>query len=297
LLADVVAEAGLPDGVFNLLIGDGQTGAQLAAHPDVDMISFTGSTQVGRAVGKQAADRFVRTAMELGGKSPNLLFSDCELETALRQGLAHCFRNAGQSCNAASRMLVERPMYARAVGLAAKIASETRLGWPQEGGQHLGPLVNRNQFERVNGLIEEGMSSTARLVAGGPGRAAGFARGFFVPPTVFADVSRDNMLFQKEIFGPVLTMTPFETEGEAIELANATPYGLAAYIQTACPARADRVAKKLRAGMVQVNGTSRAAGAPFGGLKASGHGREAGIWGIRAFQDVKSISGAAARPD
>ncbi len=296
LFAQVMAELDLPAGVFNLVIGDGQTGADLVAHPGVDVVSFTGSTRAGSHIAATAAARFARTTLELGGKSPNLLFADCDLETAMTQGVAHCFRNSGQSCNAASRMLVERQVYDRAVALAAEIARATPLGAPAAPGPHLGPLVNRAQYERVQGYLDYGVTSDARLISGGPGRADGFAQGYYVTPTVFADVTPENRLFQEEIFGPVLTMTPFDGEDQAIALANQTPYGLAAYVQTSDPARADRVSRQLNAGMIQVNGTSRVQGAPFGGRGASGQGREAGIWGIRAFQDIKSISGAARMP-
>lgn len=230
--------------------------------------------------------------MELGGKSPNLVFADCDLENALRQGLSHCFRNSGQSCNAASRMLVERSVYEQAVELAGQIANEVRVGRPYKEGPHLGPLVNQRQFQRVQTYLSQGLTSGARLMAGGPGRPSGFETGFYVRPTVFADAEPENRLFQEEIFGPVLTMTPFDDEDQAISLANASDYGLAAYVQTSCANRADRLSRHLRAGMIQVNGTSRAPGAPFGGYKASGNGREAGLWGIRAFQEIKSISGS-----
>ncbi|MEM9344821.1 MAG: aldehyde dehydrogenase family protein [Pseudomonadota bacterium] len=289
---EIIHAAGIPKGVFNLLIGDKETGAQLAAHPGIDMISFTGSSTAGRKVSQAAADRFARTALELGGKSPNLLFEDCDVETSVRQGLAHCFRNAGQSCNAASRMLVARPIYDEVVALAAKIAQATPVGRPFDSGPHQGPLINRAQFDRVRAMIK---ACDARCVAGGAEPPVGFSPGFYVRPTVFADVSPNDPLFQEEVFGPVLTITPFEDEDHAVALANNTRFGLAAYIQTADPARADRVAARLRAGMLQVNGTSRAEGAPFGGVKASGHGREGGLWGIQSFQEVKSISGAAQR--
>ncbi|MEM9957106.1 MAG: aldehyde dehydrogenase family protein [Pseudomonadota bacterium] len=283
-----------PPGVFNLILGDGSTGAALVAHPDIDVVSFTGSTDVGRQIAVSAAQSFKRVTLELGGKSPNLLFEDCDLETAISQGLAHCFRNAGQSCNAASRMLVAREIYDDAVALAAQLADTFKVGPPEQPGDHLGPQVSHTQFERVQGLIETGVTEGARLVSGGPGRPDGITTGFYSRPTVFADVASKMRIFREEIFGPVLTMTPFETEEDGIALANDTDYGLAAYLQTGDPARADRVSRKLNAGMIQVNGSSRAPGAPFGGVKASGVGREAGIWGIRAFQDIKSISGAAA---
>ncbi len=292
LLAEVMADIDLPPGVFNLILGDAKTGMALVSDPGVAIVSFTGSSKAGSTVASTAAARFARTSMELGGKSPNLVFADCDLENALRQGLAHCFRNSGQSCNAASRMLVERSIYERAVELAAQMANQVKVGRPSQKGHHLGPLVNQRQFQRVQNYLIQGLTSGARLVAGGPGRPSGFEAGFYVRPTVFADVGPENRLFQVEIFGPVLTMTPFDDEDQAISLANASEYGLAAYVQTNCENRADRVSRRLRAGMIQVNGTSRAQGAPFGGYKASGNGREAGLWGIRAFQEIKSISGS-----
>lgn len=295
LLLECAHEAGIPDGTFNLVIGDGEAGRALAGHRDIDIVSFTGSTAVGRAIAVQAAERFKPVILELGGKSANLLFADCDLETAVRQGVAHCFRNAGQSCNAASRMLVERSVYTRAVELAAQSARQTRVGLPGEEGPHIGPLISAAQYERVQRHIATGIGEGARLVAGGPHRPDGFPQGYFVRPTVFADVAPAMTLFKEEVFGPVLTLTPFDTEEEAIRLANDTPYGLAAYVQSTDEDRLDRVARRLRAGMVQVNGSSRAPGAPFGGVKASGMGREAGLWGIRAFQSLKSISGVAAR--
>ncbi len=292
LFAEVLADIDLPPGVFNLLVGDAQTGEALVSDPGVSVVSFTGSSKAGSTVASIAARHFARTSMELGGKSPNLVFADCDIETALRQGLAHCFRNSGQSCNAASRMLVERPIYEQAIELAGQIANEMRVGRPSEEGPHLGPLVNQKQFQRVQTYLSQGVTSGARLLAGGPGRPPGLETGFYVRPTVFADVGLENRLFREEIFGPVLTMTPFCDEDQAISLANASDYGLAAYIQTSCESRADRVSRRLRAGMIQVNGTSRAQGAPFGGYKASGNGREAGLWGLRAFQEIKSISGS-----
>lgn len=292
LFAHVMSELNLPPGVFNLLVGDDQTGEALVSDPGISVVSFTGSSKAGSTVASIAARHFARTSMELGGKSPNLVFADCDLENALRQGLAHCFRNSGQSCNAASRMLVERSIYERAVELARQITNKVKVGRPSEEGNHLGPLVNQRQFQRVQHYLEHGVRSGNKLVAGGPGRPAGFESGFFVRPTVFADVAPESQLFREEIFGPVLTMTPFDTEDEAIMLANDSDFGLAAYIQTGCEARADRISRRLRAGMIQVNGTSRAQGAPFGGYKASGNGREAGLWGLRAFQEIKSISGS-----
>jgi aldehyde dehydrogenase (NAD+) len=294
-MAEALAEAGAPAGLFSMVLGDGPgAGAALAAHAGVDALSFTGSTRAGRAVAAAAAPTVKRLALELGGKSANLLFQDCDLATAVRQGLAHCFRNAGQSCNAATRMLVARPLYHDAVALAADIAAGTRVDAPWLAGRHLGPLASREQFHRVQGAIATALAEGARLVAGGPGRPDRLPCGFYARPTVFADVAPAMALWREEVFGPVLAITPFEDEDEAVRLANDSPYGLAAYVQTADLARADRVARRLRVGMVQVNGSSRAPDAPFGGLRQSGHGREGGLWGVRAFQDVKSISGAPA---
>lgn len=293
LFAECLHEAGVPPGIFNLINGEGAgAGALLSEHPDVDVVSFTGSTRAGILVAKAAADRVARTSLELGGKSPNLLFADCDLPVAVQQGVAHCFRNAGQSCNAASRMLVERSIYEKAVDLAKEAAIQTCVDLPDRPGSHLGPVVSETQFNRVQSYIEHGISEGARLVAGGVGRVSGLENGYFVRPTVFADVAEDMTIAQEEIFGPVLVMSPFDSEAEAIRLANASVYGLAAYIQTGDPQRADRVAKRLKAGMIQINGVSRAPGAPFGGRKSSGIGREGGLWGIREFQEVKSISGA-----
>lgn len=283
---------GLPPGLFSLLPGNGEVGAALAAHPDVQVISFTGSTAVGKSLMGLGAEQIKRVNLELGGKSSNILFGDCDLPKALRQGVAHCFRNAGQSCNAASRMLIQSSVYEEAKALIVEEAKAIRLGPPGKAGSHQGPLVNGAQFARVQRFIEEG-ERTATVLVGGAGRPAGLDHGFYVQPTVFADVAPDSRLFLEEIFGPVLTLTPFDTEAEAVDLANRGPYGLAGYLQTADPQRADWVARRLRVGMVQVNGVSRVSDAPFGGFKQSGIGREGGAWGIRSFQEVKSISGAA----
>jgi aldehyde dehydrogenase (NAD+) len=296
VFADAMLDADLPHGAFNLLQGGADVGAALVADPRVAVISFTGSTRAGQSIASAAAIGFRRTVLELGGKSPNIVFADCDLDRAIRQGLAHCFRNNGQSCNAAARMLVERPVYDDAVALAADLATGWPVGPPARPGAHLGPQVSAAQFGRVQDLIDSGVAQGARLVAGGSGRAPGFSRGFYSRPSVFADVTPAMRVWREEIFGPVLTITPFEDEGHAIALANDTDYGLAGYVQTGDAARADRVARALQVGMVQVNGQSRIAGAPFGGIKGSGSGREAGLWGIRAFQEIKSISGATLYP-
>lgn len=292
LFAEFVDEAGFPQGVFNLVNGEGAVvGEALSQHPDVDMMSFTGSTRAGTAVSRAAAATVKRVSLELGGKSPNIVFADADLEKTIARSLAHCFENTGQSCNAPTRMLVERSVYDKAVELAREVAEGTKVGDPAEEGDHIGPLSSSIQFEKVQKLIQKGIDEGARLVAGGTGRPDGFTEGDFVKPTVFADVNNDMTIAREEIFGPVLAMIPFDTEEEAIAIANDTPYGLAAYIQTGSPERAKRVARKLRAGMVQINGTSRAPGSPFGGYKQSGNGREGGKWGLEDFMEVKLISG------
>ncbi len=288
LFAEAMARAGAPGGLFALCLGDGTVGATLVEQPDVAVVSFTGSTDVGRWIAGTAGAALKPVLLELGGKSANILFDDCDVETAVQQGVAHCFRNSGQSCNAASRMLAARPIYDRVVELAAKEAVTYAFDAPKQAGGHLGPLVSQPQYDRVQTCISNAISDGARLIAGGGG---GITPGHFTRATVFADVTPQMRLFHDEVFGPVLAITPFETEDDAITLANATQYGLAAYIQTGSPERALRVSRRLSAGMIQINGQSRANGAPFGGVKNSGFGREAGLWGIRAFQSIKSVSG------
>jgi aldehyde dehydrogenase (NAD+) len=292
LFAEIMDAAGFPAGVFNMVNGDGPTvGEAMSSHPGIDMMSFTGSTRAGIAVTKGAADTVKRVTLELGGKSPNLVFADADVEKAVVRGLDHMFENTGQSCNAPSRMLVERPVYDRAVEIAAAHTKTVKVGNPAEEGDHIGPLVSEAQFNKVQGLIEIAIKEGARLVAGGPGRPEGFNRGYYVRPTVFADVSNDMTIAREEVFGPVLAMIPFDTEEEAIAIANDTPYGLSSYIQSGDPERIRRVARQLRSGMVQVNGKSRAPGSPFGGYKQSGLGREGGAFGIEDFLEIKSVSG------
>lgn len=295
LFAQFIDEAEVPPGVFNLVNGEGATvGAALSSHPDVDVVSFTGSTRAGIAVTKAAADTVKRTSLELGGKSPNLVFADCDIERAVRSGAALCFNNSGQSCNAPARMLVERSVYDQAVEIAARTAEATAVDLSSKPGKHIGPLVSELQFQRVQGHIETGIAEGARLVAGGPGRPQGLERGYFTHPTVFADVTPEMTLYREEIFGPVLTITPFDSEAEALRMANDTPYGLSSYVQTGDAERARRVTRALRAGMVHINGASRVAGSPFGGYKQSGNGREGGRWGIEEFLEVKAVSDRAA---
>lgn len=291
LFAEIMDEAGFPKGVFNLVNGDGAgVGSQLTAHEDVDMVSFTGSSRAGRLISKSAADTLKRVSLELGGKGANLIFADAD-EKAVKRGVLHCMNNSGQSCNAPTRMFVQRDIYDRAVEEAGNIAQKIEVGAPSEDGRHIGPVVNEVQFNKIQDLIQKGIDEGARLVAGGTGRPEGFNRGYYVKPTVFADVTNDMTLAREEIFGPVLSIIPFESEEDGVAMANDTPYGLTDYLQTQDQARANRVGAALRAGMVEINGESRGAGAPFGGMKQSGNGREGGQWGIEDFVEVKSISG------
>ena len=291
LFAEMIDAAGFPAGVFNLVNGDGAgVGSQLSAHQDVDMVSFTGSTRAGKLISKAAADTLKRVHLELGGKGANLIFADAD-EKAVKRGVLHMMNNTGQSCNAPSRMMVEASIYDKAVETAADVAGKVTVGPASEEGRHIGPVVNEVQFNKIQDLIQKGIDEGARLVAGGPGRPDGMNRGFFVRPTVFADVTPDMTIAREEIFGPVLSVMKFGTEEEAVRVANDTPYGLTNYIQTQDGARANRVARQLRSGMVEINGQSRGAGAPFGGMKQSGNGREGGVWGIEDFLEVKSVSG------
>jgi len=291
LFAEMVDAAGFPKGVFNLVNGDGAgVGSQLSAHPDVDIVSFTGSTRAGIAISKNAADTLKKVHLELGGKGANLIFADAD-EKAVKRGVLHMMQNSGQSCNAPSRMIVERAIYEATVEAAAEIAAKVAVGPASEEGRHIGPVVNATQFDKIQDLIQKGIDEGARLVAGGTGRPEGFNRGFFVKPTVFADVTHDMTIGREEIFGPVLSIMPFDDESDAIRLANDTEYGLTNYVQTQDGARRNRLARALRAGMVEMNGESRGAGSPFGGMKKSGNGREGGVWGIEDFMEVKAVSG------
>jgi aldehyde dehydrogenase (NAD+) len=256
------------------------------------MISFTGSPRAGAAISRAAADTFKRVALELGGKGANLIFADAD-DKAVKRGVLHMMNNSGQSCNAPSRMLVERSIYDRVVDEAAAVAAAVRVGPASEPGRHIGPVVNRRQWEQIQGYIQKGIDEGARLVAGGPGLPDGMNRGYFVRPTVFADVTPTMTIAREEIFGPVLSIIPFADEEEAVRIANDTPYGLTNYVQSQDGARRNRLALRLRSGMVEMNGQSRGAGAPFGGVKASGRAREGGHWGIEEFLEVKAISGWA----
>ena len=291
LFAEIMHEAGTPAGVFNLVNGDGPgVGTQLSCHPDVAMISFTGSARAGTLISKNAADTLKRVSLELGGKGANIVFPDAD-EKAVKRGTLHVFNNSGQSCNAPTRMLVQRSHYDQAVETARAAAESTVVGPSSQSGRHIGPVVSEAQFNKIQGLIQKGIDEGARLVAGGLGRPEGFNRGYYTRPTVFADVSNDMTIAREEIFGPVLSIIPFETEEEAIRIANDTDYGLTNYVQSTDAERRQRVCRQLRSGMVEMNGKSRGAGSPFGGMKASGNGREGGVWGLEDFLEVKAVSG------
>ncbi len=291
ILAEIIDEAKFPSGVFNLVNGDGAvTGDALTSHPDVNMISFTGSTRAGALISKNAAQDFKRVSLELGGKGANIIFKDADLE-AIERGALRCFRNSGQSCNAPTRMLIEKSMYNEAVERLTKYANEFKVDDPNKEGDHIGPVISETQFNKIQNLIKKGIDEGAKLVAGGLGKPDGLDKGYYVKPTVFVDVKNNMEIAKTEIFGPVLSVMSFESEEEAISIANDTPYGLTNYIQTQDPEKVKRVARKLRSGMVDVNGAGIAVDAPFGGYKHSGIGREAGQEGLTEFLEVKSVGG------
>lgn len=291
LYAEILHEAGVPAGVFNLVNGDGpNVGAAISGHPDIAMVSFTGSTRAGVEISRAAAPMVKRVTLELGGKSPNILLDDCDLEKAVTRGVRHCFQNTGQSCNAPTRMLVHESQYEAAMEIAREVAEGTEVGNPAQPGRHIGPLVSQLQYDRVQALIQTGIDEGARLVAGGLGRPDGLNRGYYVRPTVFGDVTNDMRIAQEEVFGPVLAMISYRDEAEAIAIANDTPYGLAAYVQSSDKTRAMAVAREIRAGMVHINGSDISYGSPFGGYKLSGNGREGGVYGIEDFCEIKAIS-------
>ena len=291
LFAEFCHDAGVPPGVFNLVNGDGLgVGTRLSSHPDVEMISFTGSTRAGRAISKAAAETLKRVTLELGGKGANLVFADADAK-AVERSVRRMMENTGQSCNAPSRLLVERSVYEQTVEKAVAVAESITVGPAHEHGPHIGPVVNKRQWDQIQGYIQKGIDEGARLVTGGPGLPDGFNRGFYVKPTIFADVKPGMTIEKEEIFGPVLCVIPFETEAEAIAIANDTPYGLTNYVQSGDPAKSNRMARALRSGMVEMNGKTRGAGSFFGGVKQSGRAREGGIWGLEEFLEPKGISG------
>ncbi|MDC1414603.1 aldehyde dehydrogenase family protein, partial [Amylibacter sp.] len=290
MYSEMVHEAGFPPGVFNMIQGDGPiAGASLSKHPDIGMMSFTGSTRAGSSVSKDAADSIKRVALELGGKSPNIVFSDCDLEERILGSIEECYINTGQSCDAPTRLIVERSCYEQVLKIAKSVGEAVKVGDPLLEGDHLGPLVSEIQYGRVQAMIEKGIKEGATLLVGGLGKPDGFDKGYWVRPTIFSDANNKMAIAQEEIFGPVLTIIPFDTEEEAIEIANDTPYGLAAYIQSGDLKRAERIANKLRVGMIHINGGGFNYGSPFGGYKQSGNGREGGILGIEDFQEVKTL--------
>ena len=292
VFAEILDEAGVPPGVFNLVNGDGPgVGEAMSKHPGIDMMSFTGSTRAGTSVMKNAADGVKRVALELGGKSPNIILDDADLQKAVARGMMHMSLNTGQSCNAPSRMLAPRAKYDEVVAIAAATANAIKVQPPSSGEQGaIGPLANANQFAKVQGLIQKGIDEGAKVAAGGVGRPDGFKSGYFVKPTVFANVNNEMTIAREEIFGPVLVIIPYDTEEEAIRIANDTPYGLSAYVQGS-EDRARKVARRLRAGNVHINGAFGGMGTPFGGYKQSGLGREGGKFGLEEFLEVKAAIG------
>jgi aldehyde dehydrogenase (NAD+) len=294
LFAQILHEAAVPPGVFNLVNGDGPTvGVAISSHPDVAMVSFTGSTRAGIAVAVAAAPTVKRVTQELGGKSANILLDDADFASAVKQGVQECFRNAGQSCNAPTRMLVPRSRMAETAAAARLSAEATKVGDPFTDGTGIGPLASQSQFDKVQRLITQGIEEGATLIAGGPGRPDGFSKGYFVKPTVFADVRNDMTIAREEIFGPVLSIIPYENEDDAVRIANDTPYGLSGFVTSGDIERAGRVAKRIRSGNVHINGARVDFGGCFGGFKQSGNGREWGEAGLEEYLELKAILGFA----
>ncbi|RDS87421.1 aldehyde dehydrogenase family protein [Pseudomonas fluorescens] len=292
IFAEILHEAGVPPGVFNLLNGTGpDVGQHMVSHPDVDMVSFTGSTRAGIMVAKAAADTVKRVAQELGGKSANILLEDADFDVAVAKGVQGCFSNSGQSCDAPTRMLVPRAQHARALQIAKVTAEQMVTGSPHDASTDLGPVISEAQFAKIQGLIAIGIEEGATLVTGGLGRPDGLEKGYYVRPTVFGDVTAQMTIAREEIFGPVLAIIPYDSEAQAIEMANDTVYGLAAYVQSGNIKHARAVAKQMRAGSVYLNYPSWDTFAPFGGYKQSGNGREYAGWGIHDFLEIKGVVG------
>jgi len=292
IYAEIIDEAGYPPGVFNLVNGDGPTvGAAMSRHSDIQMMSFTGSTRAGIAVTRDSAETVKRVTLELGGKSPNLVFADCDLEARVAASVRECMFNTGQSCDAPTRLLVERSCYDEALQIARRTVEAIRVGDPEQAGDHIGPLFDRIQYDRVQTMIKVGLAEGATLLAGGLGKPEEATTGWFAKPTIFADVSNHMRIAQEEVFGPVLVIIPFKDEADAIAIANDTPYGLAAYLQTGNPERALRVATRLRAGAIHINGGGFNYGSPFGGYKQSGNSREGGLMGLEDYLETKTLHG------
>ena len=290
LFAEMIHEAKFPAGVFNLVNGDGPgVGTDLSGHPDVDMVSFTGSTRAGKLITKNAADTIKRVCLELGGKGGNIVFADAYPD-AVRDGIRNVMSNSGQSCDAPTRMLVEKSIYKRAVEEAADEANKIKVDLASKAGEHIGPVISKTQYDKIQSLIKSGIEEGATLVAGGPEKPEDFKKGYFIKPTVFTDVNNDMRIAKEEIFGPVLSIIPFENEEEAIKITNDTEYGLGNYLQTEDKEKAKRVSKKLRSGIVYVNHKPADSGTPFGGYRQSGNGREGGTWGLHEYLEVKTIT-------
>jgi len=295
LWAKVMDAAGVPKGVFNLVNGDGvHVGAPLSSHREIDMVSFTGSTRAGTEVARSAAASVKRVHQELGGKSPNVLLEDADFERAVKQSVLHVFQNSGQSCNAPTRMLVPASKLAEVEAIARRVAETVTVGDPRSPETAVGPVVSKLQFDRVESYIEKGVAEGAHLITGGPGRPAGITQGYFVKPTIFSNVRNDMVIAREEIFGPVLCILPYETEEQAVAIANDTPYGLAAYVWSEDKLRARRIGNLIRAGQVALNGAFGDMRTPFGGFKMSGNGREYGEFGLRDFLEVKAMIGVDA---
>ncbi|RZO63394.1 MAG: aldehyde dehydrogenase family protein [Candidatus Pelagibacterales bacterium] len=291
LFAEMIDESGFPEGVFNLINGNGTgVGTDLSSHPDIDMISFTGSTRAGRLISKNAAETIKRVCLELGGKGGNIVFAD-SYTNAVRDGIRNVMSNSGQSCDAPTRMLVEKSIYPRAVKEAVDEANNIKVDVASKKGDHIGPVVSKTQYDKIIDLIKSGIDEGATLSAGGPESPNELNKGYFIKPTIFTNVSNDMRIAKEEIFGPVLSIIPFESEDEAIAIVNDTSYGLGNYLQTEDKEKAHRVAKKLRSGCVYINGNAPDAGTPFGGYQQSGNGREGGNWGLEEYLEVKTITG------
>ena len=291
LFAEMIDEAGFPPGVFNLVNGDGDgVGTHMSGHPDIDMISFTGSTRAGKLISKNAAETIKRVCLELGGKGGNIVFAD-SYPNAVKDGIRNVMSNSGQSCDAPTRMLVEKSIYKRAIKEAEDEAKLIKVDSASKEGDHIGPVVSKIQYDKIINLIKSGIEEGATLAAGGPDLPNNLNKGYFIKPTIFTNVTNNMKIAKKEIFGPVLSIIPFETEEEAIKITNDTEYGLGNYLQTEDKEKAKRVAKKLRSGVVYINGNAADAGTPFGGYRQSGNGREGGKWGLEEFLEVKTITG------
>ncbi len=291
LFADMIHEANFPKGVFNLINGDGEgVGTSISTHPDIDMISFTGSTRAGRLISKNASETIKRVCLELGGKGGNIVFAD-SYPNAVRDGIRNVMSNSGQSCDAPTRMLVEKSIYERAVKEAVDEANKIKVDQANKKGDHIGPVVSKVQYDKIINIINNGIKEGANLAAGGSDRPKDLNKGYFIKPTIFTDVNNDMNLAKQEIFGPVLSIIPFESEEEAINIVNDTSYGLGNYLQTENKDKAHRVAKKLRSGCVYINGKAADSGTPFGGYRQSGNGREGGVWGLEEFLEVKNVTG------